>query len=494
MGWRFPALDRTRFCGGDSVGLHGEFDKVADNNSKIKGSFRDPAGFLYRRNGTLLRQVNHAYAEDYDACVTSGLYERLIAENFLIPHAESDDDGITSDKYRVIRPEEIPYVSYPYEWSFTQLQDAALLTLEIQRIALEHQLTLKDATAYNVQFRNGRPIFIDSLSFERYQEGSPWVAYRQFCQHFLAPLALMANDDLRLRQLSFRYIDGVPLDLASDLLPSRSWIKYSLLAHIHMHARSQKTHQDDARTRERVATAKLSKSMLLALISSLRSAVEKLSAKDVPTEWGEYYDDTNYSADAMRYKESLLARFAADYLGSFPVVHDLGANTGRFSRIVGTHCRYVVAHDIDEMAVERHARDIKSNGSGNVLPLVLDLANPAPAIGWDLQERSSFHERVRGSAAVALALVHHLCISNNVPMDRLAEFFGDLFNALVIEFVPKEDSQVQRLLATRRDVFGRYDAETFEREFCRYYEIKEKCPIDDSQRTLYAMTRREGGA
>lgn len=472
---------------------HGEFDTV-DQNSKIKGSFRDPAGFLYRRNGILLRQVNQAYAEDYQAGQTSKLYERLISRNLLIPHAESDDDGISPDKYCVIRPEEIPYVSYPYEWSFTQLQDAALLTLDIQRTAIEHQFTLKDATAYNVQFRKGRPIFIDTLSFERYRDGAPWTAYRQFCQHFLAPLALMAIGDLRLRQLSFRYIDGVPLDLASELLPSGSWLKYSLLAHIHMHARSQKKHQDDARTRERIATAKLSKPMLLALISSLRSAVAKLSAKAVPTEWGEYYYDTNYSSGAMQHKEELIGRLAADHLGNYPVVHDLGANTGRFSRIVAAHCRYLVAHDIDEMAVERHARDIKANGSGNVLPLILDLTNPAPPVGWDLQERNSFHERVRGSAAVALALVHHLCISNNVPMGRLAQFFGDLFETLLIEFVPKKDSQVQRLLATRRDVFGQYDAEAFEHEFSRYYEIREKCPINDSHRTLYAMKRREAEA
>lgn len=466
---------------------------MADHNLKINGSFRDPAGFLYRRDGYLLRQVNRAYSEEYEACVASGLYERLMTDNLLIPHSEWDDTGITSEKYRVIRPEEIPYVSYPYEWSFTQLQESALLTLEIQRVALEHGLILKDATAYNVQFRDGRPIFIDTLSFERYQEGTPWVAYRQFCQHFLAPLALMAAGDLRLRQLTFRYIDGLPLDLTSKLLPVRSWLKYSLFAHIHLHARSQKKHQDDGRTSERIATAKLSKSMLLALISSLRSAVEKLSAKDVPTEWGQYYGDTNYSAKAMRHKEALLGRLAADYLSGYPVVHDLGANTGWFSRIVGSHCRYIIAHDIDEMAVESHAREIKANRCGNVLPLILNLTNPAPPIGWDLQERSSFHERARGSAAVALALVHHLCISNNVPMDRLAEFFARLFKTLIIEFVPKEDSQVHRLLATRRDVFGAYNAQSFEEEFSRYFDVEERCPINDSHRTLYAMTRRESG-
>lgn len=458
---------------------------------KIKGSFRDPAGFLYWRDDDLFRQVNQAYAEDYQACVGSGLYDQLIAKGLLIPHTESTDSGVTADKYLVIKPEKIPYVSYPYEWSFLQLQEAALLTLDIQSAALDRGLILKDASAYNVQFRNGRPIFIDTLSFERYEEGSPWVAYRQFCQHFLAPLALMAAGDLRLRQLTFRYIDGVPLDLTSKLLPARSWLKYSLLAHIHMHSRSQRKHQNDARIHEQIASAKLSKSMLRALVSSLRKAVETLSVQDVTTEWGKYYEDTNYTADAMHHKEALVARLSADYLATYPVVHDLGANTGHFSRIIASQCPYVVAHDVDEMAVERHSRIIKKADTSNVLPLILDLTNPAPPIGWDLEERASFHDRTKGSAAVALAIVHHLCISNNVPMERLAEFFADLFDALVIEFVPKEDSQVQRLLATRQDIFGHYDKESFEGAFACYFEIRERCPIADSERTLYAMTRRK---
>ena len=462
--------------------------KIAMGN-RVDGSFRDPSGFLYRRGGVLLRQVNNCYSQDYEACIASGLYDQLFAAGLLVPHSEVEDEGIGPGRFRVLQPMEIPYVSYPYEWSFTHLRAAALLTLEVQRTALERGFSLKDASAYNVQFYNGRPIFIDTLSFERHEEGRPWVAYRQFCQHFLAPLALMQARDLRLRQLSFRYLDGLPLDLVSSMLPARSWLRYSILAHIHLHAQSQKKHQDDGRSRQAVNASKLSKSMLLALVASLKSAVQKSSVKDVATEWGQYYQDTNYSSEAMRHKETLLARFAGDYLSNYPVVHDLGANTGRFSRIVAEHCRYVIAHDIDEMAVERHSREIEANGSANVLPLVLDLANPPGAIGWDLKERASFHERAKGSAGIALALVHHLSIGNNVPLDRLAEFFAGIFRTLVIEFVPKEDSQVQRMLATRRDVFDDYNVQAFERAFSQHFEIAERQPINDSHRTLYAMTR-----
>lgn len=460
-------------------------------NSLIPSSFRDPAGFLYRRDGVLLRQVNNSYAPDYDVCVSSGLYDLLIDNSSLIRHEEVDEPGLVPGKYRVLKPEELPYVSYPYEWSFSHLKDAALLTLQIQSVALDHGMVLKDASAYNVQFRGGKPVFIDTLSFKRYVDGEPWIAYRQFCQHFLAPLALMAKCDFRMRQLTSRFIDGVPLDLASNILPFSSYFNYSILAHIHMHARSQIRHQDSAaRTGTVEGKATLSKSMLLALIASLTRAVQKLPEKDVKTEWADYYQDTNYSDSAMCEKEKIVASLAEKYLAGEKIVHDLGANTGRFSHIVSKHAHVVVAHDIDEMAVERHYRGLKTLDGTKVLPLILDLSNPTAAIGWDLKERMSFHERANGSAALALALIHHLCISNNVPLLKLAELLSAIFNKLIIEFVPKEDSQVQRLLATREDIFDEYDQPNFERVFSQFFDIQEQCAIPGSNRVVFAMKKR----
>jgi hypothetical protein len=193
--------------------------------TNLVSSFRDPSGFLFIREGILYRQVNQVYREDYSRLMDSGLYEKLVKNGLLITHAETDiqpADGVLS--YKVICPERVPFISYPYEWSFGQLQDAALATLSIQRRALKLGMSLKDASAYNIQFPKGKAMLIDTLSFEQYQEGEPWVAYRQFCQHFLAPLALMAYKDVRLNQLLRIYIDGIPLDLASKLLPrSTRW-------------------------------------------------------------------------------------------------------------------------------------------------------------------------------------------------------------------------------------------------------------------------------
>lgn len=454
-------------------------------------SFRDPAGFVYREHGILFRQVNTSAQADYDRLMSGGLYDALVKRRWLVGHEEVDP---APGAWRTLRPDVIPYVSYPYEWSFSQLKTAALLTLDIQQLALTHGMSLKDSSAYNVQFAGSRAIFIDTLSFERYREGSPWVGYRQFCQHFLAPLALMVAIDPRLRRLMGAFIDGIPLDLASRMLPRRTWLKPGLVTHVHLHARSQQRHQHDGRAPQRVKQASISKRLLVALIDGLRRTVSSLEMAESRTEWGDYYEETNYSADAMSAKEALVAAFVDELAPRGGMVHDLGANTGRFSRIIASSGRYVVAHDIDELAVERHFRANASRGVENVLPLLLDLTTPSPSLGWASQERSAAIDRMAGGTVVALALVHHLAISNNVPLLQLAEFFGRVAAVLVIEFVPKADSQVQRLLATRPDVFPEYTVEGFEAAFERVFHIERRSPVAESSRVLYAMRRRAGVA
>jgi len=204
----------------------------------LSGSFRDPSGFMFKHEGKLYRQVNQKYQEEYDLLMNSGLYDQLNKSRTLVAHKEVDLALAPRPKiaYKVIQPENIDFISYPYEWCFNQLKDAAILTLAIARRALEFGMSLKDASAYNIQFQHGRPIFIDTLSFEKYEEGMPWIAYKQFCQHFLAPLALMAKTDIRLGQLLKNHIDGIPLDLASKLLPASTKLSFGLSTHIHPHA------------------------------------------------------------------------------------------------------------------------------------------------------------------------------------------------------------------------------------------------------------------
>ena len=459
-----------------------------NKNLTLDSSFRDPSGFLFVREGVLYRQVNRAYAENYARLMESGLYAKLVKAGLLIPHTEVNIDPPTPElAFKVICPERVPFISYPYEWSFGQLKDAALATLSIQKRALKAGMSLKDASAYNIQFYQARPTMIDSLSFEIYQEGEPWVAYRQFCQHFLAPLALMTYRDIRLSQLLRVYIDGIPLDLASSLLPGRTRYKLGLATHLHLHARAQRRYADVSLVEAR-AGRKMSQQALFGLIESLQNTIRALVWKPAGTEWADYYQATNYTDAAFEHKKTLIGEWLSTIQPKN--VWDLGANTGVFSRQAAARGIFTLAFDIDPAAVEQNYQQMKTEKLTNLLPLVLDLTNPSPAIGWQNRERESLLQRGPADVVLALALIHHLAIANNVPLTRVAQFLADLGDWLIVEWIPKTDSQVQKLLRSRVDIFPGYTREVFEQIFGQFYEIRKESAIRDSERSVYLMKRK----
>ncbi|MBW2172470.1 MAG: class I SAM-dependent methyltransferase [Deltaproteobacteria bacterium] len=450
---------------------------------RVPGSFRDPSGFLFESGGILLRQVNKKYRGDYEMLMTSGLYEELIAEGLMVWHEEVDLTlKRTDDAFKIIRPERVPFVSYPYEWCFSALKDAALITLDIQKKALAYEMSLKDASAFNVQFVGGRPVFIDTLSFEKYREGQPWVAYKQFCMHFLAPLALMSYRDVRLSGLLKVSVDGFPLDLASELLPFRTKLRFSLLSHIHMHAKSQQRFSGKTVDKSR---KNIKKFAMRAIIDSLENAVNGLRWSAAGTEWADYYLDTNYSKDGMKHKIDSVSDFLAEI--SPETVWDLGANDGTFSRIASGKGIQTISFDIDPVCIEQNYLYVRKNNEPNLLPLLFDAMNPTPNLGWANMERMSVTSRGPCDTLMALALIHHLAISNNVPFPDISQYFSRLCRWLIVEFVPKEDSQVQRLLSTREDIFPNYDQEHFEKMFSQDFRIVRSVKIPDSRRVLYLM-------
>ena len=453
-------------------------------------SFRDPAGFVYRQHGDLRRQVNLVYREHYDRLMSSGLYEELTGAHLLIPHEELEaaacDPGVA---YKVIRPEPIEWISYPYEWTFSQLQDAALLTLEIQRRALRRGMTLKDCSAYNVQFHRGRPIFIDTLSFEVYREGSPWVGYRQFCEHFLAPLALMSLRDHRLNQLCRTNIDGIPLDLAVRLLPTRSRFRWGLLLHLHLHAGLQRSHADQAIPRQDGGRLKMSLSAQLGLIDSLESAIRRLRWKPPGRGWASYNDDLPYSKGEFESKALLVRRFLEQTGAN--TAWDLGANTGFFSRIASALGLSTVAFDFDPACIERIYLENRQGGETRLLPLVLDLFNPSPGSGWFNRERASIFDRGSPDVVMALALIHHLAFTGNQPLENQAEFFRTLAPWLLVEFIPEADPQVQGLSARRLGVHHDYNQQAFEQCFTKHFSIIRAEAVTALGRRLYLLRRRE---
>ena len=455
----------------------------------LGASFRDPSGFLFSRKGVLYRQVNRGYRQHYDQLMSSKLYARLVYDGLLIPHQEVEiPPADPENAYKVIQPEALPFISYPYEWSFSQLKDAALATLAIQRLALDSGMVLKDSSAYNIQFHNGKPTLIDTLSFEIYHEGDPWVAYRQYCQHFLAPLALMAHRDVRLSQMLRVYLDGIPLDLASHLLPPRTRYSLGLATHIHLHASSQKRYADKPLSKTQTSR-KMSKLSFVGLMENLEGTTRKLNWKAIGTEWGDYYtaSSSHYSTAAFEHKRQLVSQYLERLKPA--TAWDLGANTGEFSRLAAERGCQTLAFDIDPAAVEINYRQVKEKAETHLLPLVMDFANPSPPLGWHQRERQSLIERTPADVLLALALIHHLAISNNVPLAWVADYFHDLGCWLIIEWVPKEDSQVQKLLASRKDIFSGYHVEGFEAAFESYFKTVEKTPIRESKRVLYLMER-----
>jgi ribosomal protein L11 methylase PrmA len=454
------------------------------------GSFRDPSGFIYRRDGVIHRQVSSSFADRWDDLQASGLLASLQAQGILVPHAVVSTEQALEREHAhvVLEPEPIDFISYPYEWSFGELVDAALLTLEAQSQAMAAGFTLRDATAYNVQFRHGKPILIDTLSFERATPGSPWIAYRQFCEQFLAPLALMAFRDVRCGVLLRDYLDGIPLDLAAGLLPWRTRLNLGLGSHIHAHARAQRRYEGRTDVGATIRRPALSPLKQAAFLDSLRRTIEGLRWEPTGTEWADYADHTSYGDVAAAEKDAIVRRLLEAAGGT--VVWDMGANTGRFSRIASDLGRRVVAWDIDPAATEQHYRAVRRDDVTTVLPLLGDLANPSPGLGWALAERRSILDRADADVVLALALVHHLAIGRNVPFGHLASMLAALGRNVIIEFVPRSDSMVQRLLATREDVFPDYTIDAFRAAFQRQYEVRAEVPIEETTRTLFWFVRR----
>ncbi len=446
-------------------------------------SFRDPSGFVYTKNSILYRQINHIHKDNYDLMLSSGLYKTLTSAGLMVQHSEVKTEQTA---YKTLMPVKIPFLSYPWEWCFSARKDGALLTLEIAKTALAYGMSLKDATSFNVQFFQGRPIFIDSLSFEKYHPGTPWVAYKQFCEQFLAPLVLESYVDARLSSLLLPYVGGVPLDLASRLLPLKSRLNAGILVHIHLHSQHR-----NKNIRNSMPKSSFSKLSYMGLLDNLTSTVQNLHLKKDTTVWSNYADSPihpSYSPAALSSKKEIVAQFIQK--SKVKTVWDIGGNTGDFSRIAALTADLVVSMDFDRTVVEKNYLTVKKNAETRILPIVSDITNPAPGVGWNNSEREGLLERSKPDLVLALALIHHLAIASNIPLSEIRDILHSLSPLLIIEFIPKADKQVQDMFAVRDDIFPDYTHESFEKIFSVSFRITKKATIADSKRTLYLLTAK----
>lgn len=443
----------------------------------LPSSFRDPAGYVFFRDGLFQRAVTSAGQQDYDHFMLSGLYSELVRERLLLNHREQpapQPPGI----HRILVPQQLEFVSYPYEWGFEQLRDAARLTLDVAECSLRHGMILKDATAFNVQFQGARPVFADTLSFTL-DRGGPWVAYEQFCRHFLAPLLLMSHVSPTANQLLRIHLDGIPLDAASRALPWRTWLQPGSFLHLHAHARAVSRSSSRPVPRPARPTA-----ATLPLLQSLRRAVAALRPRREWSQWLQYRQQAaHYPADALHAKE-LAVQAATESLRP-ALVYDLGANTGHFSRIAALAGARSIAFEADPCCVDECYLQERRAGSKNLLPLVMDICNPSGPLGFGLNERLSLLERPAAELVLALAVTHHLRLAANVPFHRMAQFFRQLGSALLVEFVEAEDPLAQQILLARsRPLPDDYSLQAFLHAFSRCFELQSHTLIPGTRRWL----------
>lgn len=454
------------------------------------GSFRDPGGRIYWLGDRVFRTVMPSAVADFDYVESTGLIETLIGRGMLIGQTRGPVSilGEHADGAAyVLEHPRLDFISYPYEWPFRALQAAALLQLDLYLAALQHDVTLSDATAYNVQFDGARPLFIDRLSFRRYVDGQFWLGHRQFCEQFLNPLLLRSIFGIPHNAWYRGSPEGIGAAELNALLPLRRRLSWRVFTNVVMQGSLQKTKSSDAQ-RVVAGTVRFPRAAFVRMLRGLRSWIESLQPADRrPTTWQEYSRQNSYRDTEAAAKRRLVARFVAD--GRPGVVWDIGCNTGDYSvAALQAGARSVIGFDFDQGALDL-AFDRARAERLNFQPLFLDATNPAPDQGWGQGERRGLGARASADAVLALALIHHLAISKNVPLDRVVSWLTALAPSGVIEFVPKSDPMVVELLRLREDIFPDYNEEQFVSCLQQRARIVTSETVSASGRKLFVFER-----
>lgn len=457
------------------------------------GSFRDPRGRVHHRDGRVFRTLSSAAAEDFDRVQATGLLDDLVRRGDLVSSRQANAADVgeaATGASRVLEHERIPFVSYPYEWGFAMLRAAALLHLRVQRLALERGVALSDATAYNVQFVGPRPVFIDVLSFRPYREGELWAGHRQFCEQFLNPLLLRALLGVAPNAWLRGSLEGISATEIVRLIPRRRWLSRDVLAHVVLPARFQRDSggEDGTRVAEAIAEAALPRAAFDRMLAGLERWIGGLAPADGgATTWSDYERSRGYAPNEVERKRRFVREWAAEAKPG--LVCDVGCNVGEFSEAaLEGGAGYAVGLDLDLGALDAAFARATERGL-RFLPIFGDVANPTPSQGFAERERAGLGARLPADGVLALGLVHHLAIGRNVPLDLVLDWLVDAAPAGVVEFVPKADPMVGRLLRLREDVFPGYVETAFVAALERRARIERAETITASGRRLFAFRR-----
>jgi SAM-dependent methyltransferase len=456
------------------------------------GSFRDPESRVFYAGDEVYRALSAEGLSDFEALEATGL---LDGER-VVPTERARDVAalrglLVHEPAAVLRHERIPFVSYPYEWTFSMLKDAALLQLDLLLAGLEHDMVLKDSTPYNVQFRGARPTFVDVGSFERIREGEPWVGYRQFCMLYLYPLLLQSAKGVPFHPWLRGSIDGIRPSEIRPLMNFRDRFRQGVFTNVILHARLEERYADKPQQVKDEVKRVFKKELFVANVRKMRKLVERLTWDPPAGVWTAYGERNSYTDDDARRKDEFVRGVATSR--HWNLVWDIGCNNGRYSRIAAEGARTVVAVDADQGPVELLYRDLRGEAEERIIPLTMNLADPSPGLGWRGLERKSMPDRGTPDLVLALALVHHVAISANVPVKEFIDWLASLGSALVIEFPTREDPMVKQLLAPKRDgLHPDYELGFFERTLAESFEIERTERLESGTRVLYHARPKRG--
>ncbi len=460
--------------------------KIETNNI----SYKDPTARIVKKEDGYYRYIFQEYKAEYDHLMQSGLYQDLIEEGVLIAHQEITIDSDNNIVYKLIYPTQIPFQSYPFEWSYNQWRKALLGYLRINQVALKYGMILKDATPYNFYLTKGKAVLFDTSSFIFFKENDLWIAYQQFCEEFLGPLALMHYNGQLWSRLSMTQLRGLPLNFISQQLPIKSWFNLSCLLHIHLHAKFYNKQTNNADNTNKNPQKGFTLEKIKAFFSMIESTIQSWKkAHQYSHHWSGYYENDIESTAYLQDKEATIKEWLA--FTTPQSVIDLGANTGKFSFIAANYTKKVIALEYDDICVDKIAKQIEQAAIPNVSVLTGDLAEPNPALGVLHKEHQSIFERGQSDLVMGLALVHHLCIVKYLSFKQVASIFDQFsYEYAIVEFIPKTDNKVKLLLKGRTSIFQDYSEANFVAAFSIFFELVQEKKLASSTRKLFLFKKK----
>lgn len=461
------------------------------------GSFRDRTSRVLHQDSRIIRVLDQQAQSEWDllreqSFFLDGMKQGKIVQTAEITPVFSNINSITDHPWVAsLEHQAIPFISYPYEWSFGMLKKAALLQLDLIRQSLAVDMILKDSTPYNIQWTGATPVFIDIASFVKLPAGTPWVGYRQFCELFMFPLMLQSYKGVPFQPWLRGSLEGIKAMELSGLLSFRDLFRKGVLLHVVMQAKLQARHQSTNQNMQKtMKQAGFRKELIEHNVSALMRLVTSLYWDIKRSTWSNYVQEHNYSDHDLQGKKDFVEMVVSR--SKYGLVWDIGCNTGVFSLIVARHVGYVIAMDSDPLAIDRLFEVLERENNTRILPLIANIADPSPAIGWRNRERKLLHQRGRPDLILALALIHHLVIAANIPMSECIDWLAEQSDELLIEFVDRGDTMVDKLLCNKQDIYSDYNRDSFENALSKHYNIIEKKTLSSGLRTLYLAQKKPG--